>query len=335
MQGQFVKFIAGPKRARRALSQKERHHLPLRIVFMGTPDFAVPCLERITADGHTVCGVFCQPDRPRGRGMAFLPPPVKQAALSKDIPVFQPTKLRDGEAVKILQSLAPDLIVVVAYGRILPLEILELPPLGCVNVHASLLPRWRGAAPVQWSIIRGDAITGVTTMYMSEGLDTGDMILTSRTAIAPDETYGQLLERLSQIGAELLSRTLPLLETGAAPRTAQDDSLATLAPPIQKSMSQLDFTASPEDFCNLVRGLNPNPGASARFAQGVLKVHAAVPAPNFTGPPGVILHPKRLIVGCGQGAVEMLAVQPQGKKPMDGAAWRNGLRNLSDDERFS
>jgi len=302
---------------------------------MGTPDFAVPCLERTIAEGHTVCGVFCQPDRPKGRGMSLLPPPVKQAALARDIPVFQPTKLRDGEALKTLQELAPDLIIVVAYGRILPPEILELPRLGCVNVHASLLPRWRGAAPVQWSIIRGDTHTGVATMYMAEGLDTGDMILAGQTPIADGETYGQLLERLSQIGADLLAQTLPLLEEGVAPRTPQDDSLATLAPPIHKDMARLDFTAKPQDFCNLVRGLNPNPGASARFGEGVLKVHAAQPAPDFSGAPGEILHPKRLIVGCGQGAVELLTVQPQGKKPMEGVAWRNGLRDLAAGERFS
>jgi len=301
---------------------------------MGTPDFAVPCLERIIADGHTVCGIFCQPDRPKGRGMSLLPPPGKQAALSKNIPVYQPTKLRDGEALGILRELAPDLIVVVAYGRILPIEILELPRLGCVNVHASLLPRWRGAAPVQWSLIRGDTITGVTTMYMAEGLDTGDIILASQTEIAPQETYGQLLARLSQMGAELLAETLPLLETGRPPRTPQDDSLATIAPPIHKDMGQLDFSATPQDFCNLVRGLNPNPGASARFGEGMLKVHAALPASDFSGQPGEILHHKRLIVGCGQGAVELLSVQPQGKKPMDGAAWRNGLRGLADSEKF-
>jgi len=302
---------------------------------MGTPDFAVPCLERIIADGHTVCGVFCQPDRPKGRGMVLLPPPVKQTAVARGIPVFQPTKLRDGQAAQILCDLAPDIIVVVAYGRILPREILELPRLGCVNVHASLLPRWRGAAPVQWSIIHGDTLTGVTTMHMAEGLDTGDMILASPTQIEDGETYGQLLARLSQMGADLLSQTLPLLETGTAPRTPQDDSLATLAPPISKEMARLDFTASPLDFCNLVHGMNPNPGASARFAGGVLKVHAAVPAPDFTGQPGEILHPKRLIVGCGEGAVELLSVQPQGKKAMEGSAWRNGLRDLASDQRFS
>ena len=309
--------------------------MSLRIVFMGTPEFAVPCLEQIIADGYTVCGVFCQPDRRGGRGMSLLPPPVKQTALSQDIPVFQPTKLRDGQALEILQKLAPDLIVVVAYGRILPREILELPRLGCVNVHASLLPRWRGAAPVQWSIIRGDTHTGVTTMYMAEGLDTGDIILARQAEIAPDETYGQLLNRLSQLGAELLAETLPLLKSGTVPRTPQDDSLATLAPPIHKDMGQLDFSATPQDFCNLVRGLNPNPGACAQFGEGVLKVHTALPAHNFTGQPGKILHPKRLIVGCGQGAVELLTVQPQGKKPMDGTAWRNGLRGLAADGKFS
>ena len=311
--------------------------MPLRVVFMGTPEFAVPCLERIIADNHEVCGVFCQPDRPRGRGMALLPPPVKQTALQHDIPVFAPVKLRDGQALEILRDLAPDIIVVVAYGRILPTEILELAPMGCINVHASLLPRWRGAAPIQWSIIDGDATTGVTTMHVCKELDCGDIILTSETDIAPDETSGQLFARLSQMGADLLCQTLDLLQKGTAPRTPQDHSQATLAPPIEKSMARLDFTATPQQFCNLVRGLNPAPGAVARFgaeAQLPLKVHRAVPAPDFAGAPGEILHRGRLIVGCGGGAVELLSVQPQGKKPMDGSAWLNGLRGQAEQERF-
>ena len=301
--------------------------MPLKIVFMGTPEFAVSCLERTITDGHAVSGVFCQPDRPKGRGMALLPPPIKKIALKKGIPVFQPLNLKDGEALTILRELSPDVIVVVAYGRILPRAILDLPPLGCINVHASLLPRWRGAAPIQWSIIKGDEVTGVTTMHMAETLDTGDVILTRRTKIESDVTSGELFERLSEMGAELLGETLIRLEAGTAPRIPQNDALATLAPPIQKSMAHLDFNALPKDFCNLVRGLNPSPGAVALFAEALLKVHKAAPVSGFAGASGEILHPKRLIVACGDGAVELLTVQPQGKKPMDGAAWRNGLRN--------
>ena len=308
--------------------------MPLKIVFMGTPDFAVPCLERIIADGSDVVGVFCQPDRPKGRGMATQYPPVKQAALQRGIPVFQPLTLKDGEAFEILRGLSPDLIIVVAYGRILPVQILELPPVGCINVHASLLPRWRGAAPIQWSVISGDDFTGVTTLHMSETLDAGDIILTQQTPIAPDETAGQLFERLSVMGAELLAQTILRLEDGSAPRIPQDDALVTFAPPIQKNMSRLDFAATPADFCNFVRGMAPSPGTFAQFAGVPVKIHKAVPVDGFNGVPGEILHPKRLVVACGDGAVELLTVQPQGKKPMDGRAWRNGLRGV-DGEAFS
>jgi len=297
---------------------------------MGTPDFAVPCLDRLISDSHAISAVFCQPDRPKGRGMSLSPPPVKQLASARGIPVFQPLTLRDGEAATLLRGLAPDLIVVVAYGRILPLEILELPPLGCINVHASLLPRWRGAAPIQWSLIAGDTKTGVTTMHMSEGLDTGDIILKREIDIYPDETSGHLFDRLSQMGAELLVETIYLLKSGNAPRTPQDDALATLAPPIQKNMSKLNFSASPKDFCNLVRGLNPSPGAIIHFSGNPVKVHKAIPVADVSGKPGVILHTKRLVVGCGDGAVELITLQSQGKKPMDAATWRNGIRKPPD-----
>lgn len=292
---------------------------------MGTPDFALPCLERIIADNHKVLAVFCQPDRPKGRGMKLLPPPVKEMALRCGIPVFQPTKLKDGEVSKLLSALAPDLMVVVAYGRLLPPEILGIPPLGCINVHASLLPRWRGAAPIQWSIIRGDTLTGVTTMYMDEGLDTGDIILKSETDIHPNETGGELFERLSVMGANLLGKTMELLADGTAPRMPQDECLSTLAPPIDKNLARLDFTKPPIDLCNLVRGLSPSPGAVTSFEGMLLKVHRVIVS-DFTGCPGEILHPRRLIVGCGEGAVELLDIQPQGKKTMDGRAWLNGLR---------
>ena len=311
--------------------------MPLKIVFMGTPDFAVPSLEQLVADDHAVVGVFCQPDRPKGRGMTLLPPPVKKAAGAQGIPVFQPETLKGGKGLELLRSLAPDLVVVVAYGRILPPEILEFPRLGCINLHASLLPRWRGAAPIQWSLIAGDEKTGVTTMHISQALDTGDIILKQETDILENETSGELFERLSQMGANLLGETVFLLSAGKAPRTAQDDALATLAPPIQKSMAKLDFSLSPRDFCNLVRGLNPAPGGVALFAGQPVKIHRAIPAPDFAGSPGEILHPKRLIVGCGKGAVELVSLQPQGKKPMDAAAWRNGIRNLNhpDEMKFS
>ncbi len=303
--------------------------MPFNIVFMGTPDFAVPCLSRLIQAGHRVTGIFSQPDRPKGRGMHLQPPPVKELALEHGLPVFQPSTLRDGSALALLRDLEPDIIVVVAYGRILPPEILELPPLGCINVHASLLPRLRGAAPIQWSIIRGDEVTGVTTMYMAEGLDTGDMILKKETPIGPEETAGELFERLAPMGAELLIQTLEAVEQGTAPRAVQDDGLATLAPPLKKEDARLDFTASPAVFCNLVRGCNPAPGAFALCDDGKpLKVHRAIPVWDRKGEPGALLDKKRLIIGCGDGAVELLTVQPQGKKAMEGSAFLNGLRGV-------
>lgn len=300
--------------------------MSLNVVFMGTPDFAVPCLEALLREGYPVSGAFSQPDRPKGRGMNLLPPPVKELALAHDIPVFQPLKLRDGTVLRQLEELRPDVIVVVAYGRILPPDILALPPLGCINVHASLLPRLRGAAPIQWSIIRGETETGVTTMHMAEGLDTGDMILQRSTPIDPEETAGELFERLSAMGAELLIETLRQLEAETAPRMAQDDTLATLAPPLQKEEARLDFSKSPAEFCQLVRGCHPAPGAHTLFDGRPLKVHRAAIVEGLSGRPGQLLDAKRLIAGCGDGAVELLSVQPQGKKPMEGKAFLNGLR---------
>jgi methionyl-tRNA formyltransferase len=293
----------------------------MRIVFMGTPDFAVPCLARILDEGHDVVGVFCQPDKPKGRGYTLTPPPVKQLAEAKGIPVYQPTKLRDGSALEVLRELAPELIVVVAYGRILPLDILEMPRLGCVNIHASLLPKLRGAAPIQWSVINGDEVTGITVMYMAEGMDTGDIILTEETPIALDETAGELFGRLSVMGADCLAKVLPLLESGAAPRTPQDDTLATYAPMLDKAMGEIDFTKSGREIVNLGRGLNPAPCAYTAVGGKRLKVHkAAVVSAELLG------DRKRLVMSCGDGAVELLLVQPEGKKVMEGSAYRMGIR---------
>jgi len=297
----------------------------MRIVFMGTPDFAVPCLARLIQDGHDIPGVFSQPDKPRGRGYTLTPPPVKELALAHGIPVHQPAKLRDGEAERLLRELAPELIVVVAYGKILPPQILEIPPLGCVNVHASLLPKLRGAAPIQWSIIGGDEETGVTTMYMAEGMDTGDIILQRRTPIGPEETAGELFARLSALGAQCLAEILPLLAQGTAPRIPQDEAAATYAPMLDKQTGMIDFSKSAREICCLVRGVTPAPGARTLCGGKLLKVHRAAPAPGFAGEPGRVLDDKRLVVGCGDSeAVELLTVQPEGKKPMEGAAFLCG-----------
>ena len=214
---------------------------------MGTPDFAVPTLQALLDSAHQVVGVFSQPDRPKGRGYKLVPPPVKELAESRGVPVYQPVKMRDGTALEILRQLQPDVIVVAAYGRILPKEILELPKLGCVNVHASLLPRYRGAGPVQWSIIRGETVTGVTTMLMGEGLDTGDILEQAQTAIGPEETAGELMDRLAQLGAELLLHTLTLLEEGKAVRTVQDERLASYAPMLKNRTGRWIFPVRPKN----------------------------------------------------------------------------------------
>lgn len=303
-----------------------------KIVFMGTPDFAAPCLSRLLADGYDVVGVFSQPDRPKGRGNRLAAPPVKELAIARSIPVFQPTKMRDGEALRILQQLTPDLAVVVAYGRLLPPDLLAVPRLGCINVHASLLPHLRGSAPIQRAVLGGMQTTGVTTMYMDEGLDTGDIILQSKTSIGPEETSGELFERLSILGAECLSQTAPLLLAGTAPRRQQEHALATWAGPIEKHMAWLDFTLPAPTLCNWVRGLNPAPMAKTRLDGKLLKILQARPAPG-AGIPGQILSADPLTAACGNGAIELVTVQPEGKRPMSGTEFARG-RRLAGGERF-
>jgi methionyl-tRNA formyltransferase len=261
--------------------------------------------------------------------MSLMPPPVKAFALERGLPVFQPDKLRDGAALSLLRELNPELIVVVAYGRILPPDILALPQLGCVNAHASLLPRLRGAAPIQWSVINGDKETGVTTMYMAGELDAGDIILKRSLPILEEDDSGSLFEKLAPLGAELLGETISLIEKGNAPRAPQEEGSVTFAPPITKETARLSFLAEPESFCNLVRGLCPSPGAVASLAGEPLKIYRAAPVPGIKGEPGELLDPSRLTVGCGEGAVELLEVQPQGKKRMEGRAWLNGRRDIA------
>lgn len=306
----------------------------MRIVFMGTPDFAVPHLARLIDCGHDIAGIFSQPDRPKGRGHKLAPPPVKELALSRGIKVHQPEKLRDGGALAILQELEPELIAVVAYGRILPKEILELPKYGCVNLHASLLPKLRGAAPIQWAVINGETKTGVTTQFMAEGIDTGDIILSKETEIGAEETAGELFERLAALGADALAETVELIASGKAERQKQDDSLATHAPMLDKKIANLDFNKSPEELCNLIRGLNPSPMAFTRFGGKVVKILAAKPNFEYYGTAGEILDPKRLIVGCKGGAIELSNVRPEGKKPMSGEEFARGKR-LDKGQKFT
>ena len=295
----------------------------MRIVFMGTPDFAVPCLRCLLEDGHEIAGVFTQPDKPKGRGHKLSPPPVKELATKQGIPVWQPEKLRDGTALAILRELSPDLIVVVAYGRILPKDLLELPPLGCVNVHGSLLPAYRGAAPIQWSVINGDTLAGVTTMYMAEGLDCGDMIFSRSTPVGETETSGELYERLATIGAALLGETVTAIQAKTAPRIPQDDTRATHAPMLTKELAKLDFTKPARQVHKLICGMNPWPVAHTLLEGHPLKVYRSRLAQG-SGTPGTVLDEKRLIVACGDGAVELCEIQAEGGKRLAAADYLRG-----------
>lgn len=287
----------------------------MRIVYMGTPDFAVPCLEHILAAGHEIPAVFTQPDKPKGRGYTLTPPPVKVCALSHGIEVFQPKTLRDGEAVQILKELAPDAVVVVAYGKILPKEILELPPFGCINVHASLLPKYRGAAPIQWSVLNGEQESGVTVMYMDEGLDTGDVLMKKMVGIGPDETAGELHDKLSAAGAELIVQALSAVGDGTARREKQEESLACYAPMLDKTLCRIDWGKTAQQVHNQVRGLNPWPVALSSVHGKNIKIFGTRPGTE-QGTPGTVLSCSPLTVACGEGSVALTEIQLEGKKKM-------------------
>lgn len=295
----------------------------MRIVFMGTPDFAVPCLARLVADGHEILGVFTQPDKPKGRGYQLAPPPVKELALSHGLSVYQPAKMRDGEALSILRDLAPELIVVVAYGKILPKEILDLPKFGCINVHGSLLPKYRGAAPIQWSVLNGDAEAGVTTMYLAEGMDTGDMILRRALPLGEEVTSGELYDLLAPLGAELLSETVAQIAAGTAPRAPQDETLATHAPMLTKELAKIDWTKSARELHNLVRGMSPWPVAHTTLDGKLFKIHQARVSQG-SGAPGKVLGGGKFLVACGEGALELLEIQTEGGKRMAAADFLRG-----------
>ncbi len=297
----------------------------MNIVFMGTPDFAVPCLQALLDAGYPVTGVFTQPDKPKGRGYQLTPPPVKELALTHNLPVFQPKSMRDGEALELLKSCQPDLVIVVAYGKILPTEILELPRLGCINVHASLLPKYRGAGPIQWSIIKGEKVTGVTTMYMAEGVDTGDMLESASLEIGENETADELMVRLSKLGAELLISTVKKAEEGTLQPVPQDDALSCHAPMLDKEMACLDFSKPAEEVHNLIRGLSSWPCAYTTYQGKRLKVYRSKLV-SQSGQPGKLLDTKRFIVACGTGAVELETVQYEGGKRMAGADFLRGKK---------
>lgn len=296
----------------------------MRIVFMGTPDFAVPSLQALIDAGHDVCAVYTQPDKPQGRKQILTAPPVKTLALEHDIPVFQPNTLKNEDEQARLRELAPEVIIVVAYGKLLPKAVLDIPPRGCINVHGSLLPRWRGAAPIQWAVIAGDEMAGVTTMQMAEGLDTGDMLLTYETKVGEKETAGELFDRLAQSGAELLTQTLVKLDE-ITPRP-QDDAQSCYAHMLDKQMAVIDWNKSAHEIDCLIRGLNPWPIALTTLSGERLKVFAAEKA-NGRGEPGTVLEadPKKgLTVACGEGALKLTEIQLVGGKRMKATDFLRG-----------
>lgn len=296
----------------------------MRIVFMGTPDFAVPSLQALIDAGHDVCAVYTQPDKPQGRKQILTAPPVKTLALEHDIPVFQPNTLKNEDEQARLRELAPEVIIVVAYGKLLPKAVLDIPPHGCINVHGSLLPRWRGAAPIQWAVIAGDEMAGVTTMQMAEGLDTGDMLLTYETKIGEKETAGELFDRLAQAGAELLTQTLVKLDE-ITPRP-QDDAQSCYAHMLDKQMAVIDWSKSAHEIDCLIRGLNPWPIALTTLSGERLKVFAAEKAAG-NGEPGTVLEadPKKgLTVACGEGALGLTEIQLVGGKRMKATDFLRG-----------
>lgn len=296
----------------------------MRIVFMGTPDFAVPSLQALIDAGHDVCAVYTQPDKPQGRKQILTAPPVKTLALEHDIPVFQPNTLKNEDEQARLRELAPEVIIVVAYGKLLPKAVLDIPPHGCINVHGSLLPRWRGAAPIQWAVIAGDEMAGVTTMQMAEGLDTGDMLLTYETKVGEKETAGELFDRLAQSGAELLTQTLVKLDE-ITPRP-QDDAQSCYAHMLDKQMAVIDWSRSAHEIDCLIRGLNPWPIALTALSGERLKVFAAEKAAG-NGEPGTVLEadPKKgLTVACGEGALGLTEIQLVGGKRMKATDFLRG-----------
>ena len=291
----------------------------MRVVFMGTPDIAATCLKKILSAGTDVVAVYTQPDRPKGRGMKLVYSPVKEVALENNIPVYQPLNFREEETVQQLRDLQPDVVAVVAYGRILPRSVLDIPPKGCINVHTSLLPQYRGSAPYQWAVLDGLEETGVSVMYLSEGMDEGDVIDSRKTPIGPDETAGELLDRLAQLGADLLCDTLHRLSEGAVTAVPQDGAKATYAPMLDKSMCPIDYNMSAQAVHNKVRGLNPWPIATTQIQGNRFKVYTTAVIPcDHKKEPGTILGLTKtgLQIACGENAVEIRILQAEGGKRM-------------------
>ena len=289
----------------------------MRVVFMGTPDIAATCLKKIIADGFDVVGVYTQPDRPKGRGMKMVYSPVKEVALEHNLPVYQPENFKDPETVAQLAALQPDICAVVAYGQLLPQTVLDTPTRGCINIHASVLPAYRGSAPYQWAVLDGLKETGVTAMYLCRKMDAGDIIDVSKTPIGEDETAGELLDRLAVLGADLLSKTLSRFAAGDVPATTQDEALVTYAPMLDKSMCPIDWTKTAQQIHDHVRGLHPWPVATAELGGKRFKIHATAVVEG-SGEAGQILGLTKtgLKIACGQGAIEIRSLQAEGGKRM-------------------
>jgi methionyl-tRNA formyltransferase len=305
----------------------------MKAIFLGTPDFAVPTLERMIAAGHQIVEVVTQPDRPKGRRHELTPSPVKAAALRYGLPVYQPERIRRAEPVEHLRSLTPDVMVIVGYGQIIPQSIIDIPPYGIVNVHASLLPELRGAAPIQWSLARGYAQTGVTTMRIDAGLDTGDIVDSWATPVGPDETAPELSVRLAEAGADLLVRTLDALRDGSARPKPQDDARATLAPILKKEDGRISWHSSARQIHNLIRGFQPWPGAHTSFRGQSLHLWRSRLVPRRWGlPPGALIHEEGVFAVGGDGAaLELLEVQLEGRKKMPAEVFAHGHRLTQND----
>lgn len=294
---------------------------------MGTPDFAVASLKRLVEEGHEICGVFTQPDKPKNRGHKLTPPPVKEYALSRGLPVYQPTTMRDGTALALVRELQPELIVVVAYGRILPEELLQVPPLGAINVHSSVLPRYRGAAPINWAVLNGDARTGVSIMYLAKELDAGDVIHCLTTDIDPDEDAQALTARLAELGARALSEALEEIRGGTVVRTVQDHAAATYAPMLDKSLSPIDWSRSARQIHDQVRGLIPWPCASTEIGGKRVKIYRSAVGGETDARPGAVIaaDKKGIVFACGDGrSLRILELQAEGGKRMAAAAYLAG-----------
>ncbi len=299
----------------------------MRIIFMGTPDFAVPCLNSLVNSRHEVVGVFTQPDKPKGRGYELTPPPVKVCATENNLQVFQPNSMRDGTALEIINSLNADLIVVVAFGKILPKEILESVKYGCINIHASLLPKLRGAAPIQWSILNGDTVTGVTAQQMDVGIDTGDILMTKTFDIPEDMNAGELFDTLSDMGADVLIETIKMLENNSLNPIKQNDDDSTYASMLSKALCPVDFSKSALTVHNQIRGLYPWPIATTKIDGKTYKIHKSQKlTEKYSGNFGeVVDNNNRLVVMCGDGnCIEILEIQAEGKRKTETASFLRG-----------